>query len=89
VFGGPHYVVHYRNGDRTSYVSSVFEAVIESGEIRPDGSELRELRFVTESESADLALAPWVAEVLAAIFRHDGGGAFRPPTWTPAPADRP
>ena len=24
VFGGPHYVVHYRNGDRASYVSTVF-----------------------------------------------------------------
>ena len=87
VFGGPHYVVHYRNGDRTSYVSSVFEAVIESGDFRPDGTELHELRFVTESEAAALTLAPWVAEVLAAVFRHDGGGAFRPPTWTPNPAD--
>ena len=83
VFGGPHYVVQYRNGDRASYVSSVFEATIDGGQLRPDGVELRELRFVTVSDAALLPLAPWVPEVLVAVFRHDGGGAFRSPTWAP------
>jgi hypothetical protein len=36
VFGGPHYVVKYRNGDRASYVSSTFEAVIDGGKMQPD-----------------------------------------------------
>ncbi len=84
VFGGPHYIVQYQNGDRASYVSSVFEATMGGGELKPDGVELRELRFVTEPEAALLPLAPWVSEVLAAVFRHDGGGAFRPPTWAPS-----
>jgi len=83
VFGGSHYVVQYRNGDRASYVSSVFEATIDGGQLKPDGVELRELRFVTESDAALLPLAPWVPEVLVAVFRHDGGGAFRSPTWAP------
>jgi 8-oxo-dGTP pyrophosphatase MutT (NUDIX family) len=82
VFGGPHYVVHYRNGDRASYVSCVFEATIDGGKMKPDGTELRELRFVSESEASALTVAPWVPEVLAAVF---GGtsGTFRPPDWRP------
>lgn len=82
VFGGPDYLVHYRNGDRASYVSSVFEAGIAGGQVRPDGTELRELRFVSETEAGALTLAPWVPEVLAAVFAGTAG-AFRPPTWTP------
>ena len=82
VFGGPHYVVHYRNGDRASYVSSVFEATVDAGNLQPDGTELRELRFVNESEAGALTLADWVPEVLKAVF---GGtiGNFRPATWRP------
>ena len=84
VFGGSHYVVQYRNKDRASYVSSVFEATMDGGQLKSRiGVELRELRFVTESEAALLPLAPWVPEVLAALFRHTGGGAFRSPTWMP------
>jgi 8-oxo-dGTP pyrophosphatase MutT (NUDIX family) len=82
VFGGPHYVVHYRNGDRASYVSSAFEAAIDGGQLQPDGTELREVRFVSEPEASRLALAPWVPEVLAAVFGGTSGN-FRPPTWTP------
>jgi 8-oxo-dGTP pyrophosphatase MutT (NUDIX family) len=84
VFGGLEYRVHYRNGDRASYVSSVFEATIVDGQIRPDGSELRELRLMTESEAARLPLAPWMSEVLPAVFRHGGGGTFRPSRWMPS-----
>lgn len=82
VFGGPHYVVNYRNGDRASYVSSVFEATINGGTVQPDGTELREVRFVNESQAGGLTLAPWVPEVLEAVF---GGtiGNFRPPDWRP------
>ena len=84
VFGGPHHVVQYRNGDRASYVSCAFEAVVDSGEARPDETELSELRFVFEPEAKDLPLAPWLQEVLAAVFGEKAGN-FRPSTWTPQP----
>ena len=84
VFGGPDSVVHYRNGHRTSYVSSTFEAACAGGSVQPDRSELLEVRFVTAEEARALPKAPWMAEVLRAVF---GSGArsqaFRPPTWTP------
>ena len=82
VFGGPHYIVNYRNGDRTSYISSVFEATIAGGHVRAEESEIRELRFVSEAEALALEVAPWIPEVLSAVFAETSGN-FRPPDWTP------
>ena len=83
VFGGPEFIVRYRNGHRTSYVTTTFEAAPEAGRASPDGSELLELRFVSEAEAAALHTAPWVSEVLQAVFRTKGSPTFRPPQWTP------
>jgi len=80
VFGGPEYVITYRNGDRTSYVASVFEAERAGGEARPDPTELVELRFVTEADAKQLRTGPWVPEVLSAVFRHGASCAFRAPS---------
>ena len=74
--------VHYRNGDRASYVSSVFEGAINGGKVQPDGTELRELRLVNASEASALTLAAWVPELLAAVFRGTSGN-FRLPDWRP------
>ena len=83
VFGGPEFVVHYRNGDRTSYVMAVFEAESTAGAEHPDGAEVLEIRFVTESEAAALPKAAWVPEVLEAIFRRQDARAYRPQEWQP------
>jgi 8-oxo-dGTP pyrophosphatase MutT (NUDIX family) len=82
VFGGPQHVVQYRNGDRASYVSSVFEAIVEHGRARPEPAEVRELRFITEADARMLTLSPWLPEVLAAVFSEQHG-AFSPATWKP------
>ncbi len=68
VFGGPQFIVQYQNGDRTSYVMAVYEAVCEAGVPQPDGLELLEVRFATEAEAGQLDGASWLPEVLAAIF---------------------
>jgi 8-oxo-dGTP pyrophosphatase MutT (NUDIX family) len=78
VFGGPKFVVHYRNGDRTSYVMAVFAAEYDGGSPRPDASELLELRFVSAGEAEALPQAAWVPEVLSAVF--DRKAAFRSST---------
>lgn len=80
VFGGPEYIVTYRNGHRTSYVASVFEARRAGGDARPDPSELLELRFVTEREATEMRTAAWLPEVLSAVFRDDPSPAFRAPS---------
>ena len=81
VFGGPEFVVRYRNGHRTSYVATVFEAALIEGSMRPDGDELLELRFVSLSDAGDLPLSAWMPEVLQAVF--SGGSQFRQPRWVP------
>jgi ADP-ribose pyrophosphatase YjhB (NUDIX family) len=83
VFGGPEFIVHYRNGHRTSYVAAVFEALLRGGSPTPDSTEVLEVRFVTEEEARGLPLASWVGEVLHAVFHGVRGGGFRPEAWNP------
>jgi ADP-ribose pyrophosphatase YjhB (NUDIX family) len=73
VFGGPQFVVTYRNGDRTSYVMAVFEAALAGGNGAPDMKEVLELRFVSEQDARDLPKAAWVPEVLEAVFHGPSG----------------
>jgi 8-oxo-dGTP pyrophosphatase MutT (NUDIX family) len=58
--GGPGYRVHYPNGDLCSYVSTVFDAVVEhAGEPGPvDGHEVAELAWFGPDEIAALDLDP-------------------------------
>jgi 8-oxo-dGTP pyrophosphatase MutT (NUDIX family) len=83
IFGGSDFIVHYRNGHRTSYVMAVFEAVVDGGCPKPDLHEVHELRYVSEVESRSLPMARWVPEVLQAVFRGQARGSFRQPAWSP------
>ena len=76
VFGGPEFVTEYRNGDRVSYVQTVFDAIPESGVLRVDEDEVLELRYWSRAEIASLSVPVWLPEVLS-------GQPFRSPTWTP------
>jgi 8-oxo-dGTP pyrophosphatase MutT (NUDIX family) len=84
VFGGPEYIVRYRNGHVTSYVMTVFEASLDSGSARPDGTELLELRFASEAEARDCSKPAWMSEVLEAVFHGGRTGGFRPEGWNPS-----
>lgn len=57
---------------------TVFEAEQAGGAQRPDGTEVLEIRFVTEPEAAALPKAGWVSEVLEAVFRSGDARSFRP-----------
>jgi ADP-ribose pyrophosphatase YjhB (NUDIX family) len=82
VFGGPEFVVHYRNGDRTSYVMTVFAAEYEGGRTRPDFTEVQETRFVSEEDVKSLRVALWATEVLASVFDASRTPRFRPASWS-------
>ena len=84
VFGGPAFVVKYRNGHRTSYVMSLFEAEVAGGCMRADSTELLELRYVSERDAEHLQKAPWLAEVLTAVFQRNRSAAFKPAGWNPS-----
>lgn len=54
--GGSEYEVEYANGDRTAYVTVVFDGRVAGGELVPDGVEVLEARWFAEADlpSADL-----------------------------------
>ncbi len=68
VFGGREFEVVYSNGDRVTYVMTVYECEITGGEPKPDNYETVELRYVGASELADLDLAHWATVVLSEIY---------------------
>ncbi len=80
VFGGQQFVVQYRNGDRTSYVTTVFEATVQGGTVQAQASELLDLRFLSQAEAANLPLSAWLPEILDAVF-SERNGVFRPSVW--------
>ena len=86
IFGSADHIVHYRNGDRTSYVAATFEAAAVSGTLSADPAELLEVRFVRQAEIPSLEIAPWMPEILASLFA--GGPLFRPAAWKPPKASR-
>ena len=79
VFGGDDFVVEYANGDRTSYVMTLFECRITDGVPSPDGEEVRELRWVPREELTTLHLAPWAARVLPTIHTGRTRALYEPP----------
>jgi 8-oxo-dGTP pyrophosphatase MutT (NUDIX family) len=68
VFGGREFEVVYSNGDRVTYVMTVYECTIVGGKLRPDNSEILELRYVGASELTNLDLAHWATVVLPEIY---------------------
>jgi 8-oxo-dGTP pyrophosphatase MutT (NUDIX family) len=83
VYGGPHFLVHYPNGDETQYISIMFECDVVSGEPRPDGDETMDVRFHTLDEARALRLSPWLVEVLARLYDQTSLPWFEPTDWRP------
>jgi 8-oxo-dGTP pyrophosphatase MutT (NUDIX family) len=83
VFGGPEFRVRYENGDVTAYVISMFECRVLAGSPRPDGDEIRELRWVGRDELAALTLSPWARVMLPQLFESRGRPLVPTPTWRP------
>ena len=69
VLGGPEYEVSYPNGDRTAYVTAVYEARIISGSPAPGDGELSELAWFTPQELPGLPLSRFARALLHATGR--------------------
>jgi 8-oxo-dGTP pyrophosphatase MutT (NUDIX family) len=83
VYGGPEFVVRYRNGDEASFLMVIFEARAVSGALRLDGEEALELRWASHEEAAALPLSPWLVTVLPDLFAPRGATRFRASVWCP------
>jgi ADP-ribose pyrophosphatase YjhB (NUDIX family) len=75
VYGGPDFQVHYENGDRTSYVMTVFECQYCAGQLQPDGVETLECGYFSKDE-LELNVSPWVRIVLKNAFSNHESSFF-------------
>jgi hypothetical protein len=68
VYGGPEFVVEYSNGDRTSYVTTVYEGRVIGGELAPVNDESSDARYFALDEIMALNTQSWVRIVLPDAF---------------------
>jgi ADP-ribose pyrophosphatase YjhB (NUDIX family) len=66
VLGGPDYEVCYPNGDRTAYVTSVYEAAILDGAPAVCDDELSDVAWFTPGQLATLQLSQFAGALLSA-----------------------
>lgn len=85
VFGGPEFIVEYKNGDRVSYVMTVFTSRVVRGEFNPVNEESMQGNYFTKEEVINLKLQPWLRAIVNDIFNfHQNGRAlFAKPNWKP------
>ena len=82
VFGGPEFLVHYPNGDRTYYITTAFRAAIIGGPRHPGDGELAELRYFSQSECESLNLSPPTVIIAKTTFINSTTAFFQPPADT-------
>ena len=83
VYGGKELIVDYVNGDRASYVGTIFRGRIIGGELRADEDEILEVRYFSRQELTLAPHAPWLDIAIDAVFSPDGPADFQRPTWRP------
>jgi 8-oxo-dGTP pyrophosphatase MutT (NUDIX family) len=86
VFGGELCASTYSNGDKVSWVSTVFEAVPVGGTLRPDGEEILEVRYFARGDAATVRCKPHVKLFLEAGYSRRRRAHFQPTSWRPPDA---
>jgi ADP-ribose pyrophosphatase YjhB (NUDIX family) len=69
VLGGPEFEIVYRNGDRSAYVTAVYEAEIAGGLPAPDTEEMTELGWFASAELATTTISSFTRAVLRGVGR--------------------
>lgn len=83
VYGGPEFVVNYSNGDKTSYVMTVFKSRKISGNLEAIDNEAKELAYFTLKDAMSLNIPDWVKKLLPKWFERDSKADFDKPNWKP------
>jgi len=73
----------YSTGDEVIYITIVFEVKVIGGKLKPQNTEILELRYFSQSETELLDTHDWVKMILDDAFRHKDSTNFDPPTWSP------
>lgn len=77
VLGGPGFGVTYPNGDAVSYVTTIYEACVVGGTLRPDGEEVASVEWCALADLPARALGPLTTAALTRL------GWLGPPTERP------
>ena len=81
VFGGPDLVIHYPNGDVASYVGTIFRGRVMGCNLKPDGSEILDVKYMSRSEIENIAHSKWMDVAMDAMFNDSSEPKFQPATW--------
>jgi ADP-ribose pyrophosphatase YjhB (NUDIX family) len=82
-YGGPASEVMYPNGDRTTYVTTVFECVVQHGDLRACSDETTAAAFVAAGDLYRYRTTAWVRHALPGLYDRSRQGHFEAPTWRP------
>ena len=83
VFGGRLCASTYSNGDRLSWISTVFAATRIGGALAPDGEETLDVRYFARSEIDAIPCKPHVPLFVDAGYAAGSEARFQAPTWQP------
>jgi 8-oxo-dGTP pyrophosphatase MutT (NUDIX family) len=83
VYGGPELVIDYPNGDKASYIGTIFRGRIVGGRIQADGDEILDVRYFTREELARVDHAKWLDIAMPALFTREGPAHFARSSWKP------
>jgi ADP-ribose pyrophosphatase YjhB (NUDIX family) len=83
VYGGPPCLVTYPNGDRTTYVMTVFECTVLGGTLRERSDETSAAAFVAASELDSYETSGWVRHIVPGLYDRSRSAYFEAPSWQP------
>jgi 8-oxo-dGTP pyrophosphatase MutT (NUDIX family) len=81
VYGGPELTVDYPNGDHATYIATIFRGRRLRGTLRPDGSEILDVRYFSREELVGVPHAKWMDRCMDVLFSRDGPPHFVKPSW--------
>ena len=76
----------YVNGDRASYVGTIFRGRVVGGKLRADKEEILELRYFSRAELIRAAACPLAGYCARRDLLRAGPADFQRPTWQPVKA---
>ena len=83
VYGGGDLIIDYANGDKASYIATIFRGRIAGGNMRPDGSETLDIRYFTPDEVAQIPHSKWMDTAMPVLFARDAPPHFLRSAWRP------
>jgi 8-oxo-dGTP pyrophosphatase MutT (NUDIX family) len=84
VYGGPEFEVTYSNGDRVTYLMTVFEGRVAAGQIDiQDVDEIKAARYFSQAEAKLLTRPAWLPVVLTDGYKNREVTHFQKAVWKP------